>query len=165
MLDELLVYNLSVLGEIYWTCWAKKAMFHLKSDGADGCALGRRWCSLHIVRPSHSEVWSRIMFTSMQWLTRGKKVQSRGEREIWNQFLHFREEKEKSDTNFSNFERRKRNMKLISPISRGEREIWIPFLSFEKRKRNQKKYSQLSRRDRERYILCLSFEKRKRNLT
>ena len=90
-----------------------------------------------------------------------------------------REEKEKFEINFSSFERRKRNLILISPTSRGEREIWnwflqfreekekyeFPFLSFEKRKRNQKKYSQLSRRERERYILCSSFEKRKRNLT
>ena len=105
-----------------------------------------------------------VLCYTVQWLTRGKKVQSRGEREIWYQFLHFREEKEKSDTNFSNFERRKRNMKLISPISRGEREIWISFPQFREEKEKSEFFSQLSRRDRERYIRCSSFENRKRNL-
>ena len=87
----------------------------------------------------------------MQWLTRGKKVQSRREIEIWIPFPHFREEKEKFENNFSNFERRKRKLNSLSPVSRGEREIWkqfllfreerekvkFPFPSFEKRKRNQ----------------------------
>ena len=61
---------------------------------------------------------------------------SREERETWNSFPQFREEKEKSKRIFSTFERRKRNgfsiLKLqeekekiitISPFSRREREI------------------------------------------
>ena len=78
----------------------------------------------------------------------------------------------------SQIEKRKRNLKTISPISRGEREIWISFpqfreekeksnkmfSTFEKRKRNQTKCFQLSRRERETYFLCSSFESRKRNL-
>ena len=65
--------------------------------------------------------------TALQWLTRVKKVISRREREIWKQFLPFREEKEKSEFTFPSFEKRKRNLKTISLISRGERESWIPF--------------------------------------
>ena len=39
-----------------------------------------------------------------------------------------REEKEKFESNFSHFERRKRNLNSLSPVSRREREIWKPFL-------------------------------------
>ena len=46
-----------------------------------------------------------------------------------------REEKEKFDILFSNFEKRKRNLKLISPVSRGEKKIEKRFSTFEKRKR------------------------------
>ena len=58
----------------------------------------------------------------VQSLTRGKKVQSRREREIWISFLHFQEEKEK--------------VIFLSQGSRGEREIKKIFSTFEKRKRN-----------------------------
>ena len=58
-----------------------------------------------------------------------------------------REEKEKFENNFSNFEREKRNFKPISPLSRGEREIWKRFSTFERRKRNMKTISPLSRRE------------------
>ena len=77
----------------------------------------------------------------------------------------------------SQFEKRKRNLKTISPISRGEREIWIPCHSFEKRKRNLKSISLISRGEREIWIpfpqfreekeksdkIFSTFEKRKRN--
>ena len=57
-----------------------------------------------------------IMLAMFQWLTRGKKVKSRREREIQKLFLQFREEKEKSEFPF--------------PISRGEREIKQNVLNF-----------------------------------
>ena len=61
---------------------------------------------------------------------------SRGKREISNQFLHFREEKEKFEND--------------SPFSRGEREIWKLFLHF--------------REENEKFVrLFDNFEKRKRN--
>ena len=93
----------------------------------------------------------------------------------------------------SQFENRKRNLKTISPISRGEREIWIPFPQFrekkekfenyfshfERRKRNRNSLSPVSRREREFLKQFLpfreekekvefpfpSFEKRRRNQT
>ena len=61
---------------------------------------------------------------------------SRGKREISNQFLHFREEKEKFEND--------------SPLSRGEREIWKLILHF--REKNEKFVR-----------LFDNFEKRKRN--
>ena len=61
----------------------------------------------------------------------------------------------------SPIEKRKRNLKTISPISRGERDIWISFPSFEKKKRNQTKYSQLSRREREIRQNVLNFREEK----
>ena len=85
-----------------------------------------------------------------QCVTRGQKVQSRREREIWNYFLQFREEKEKSEIPFPSFEERKRNLIKGSPLSRRERERDILFSSFERRKRKWKKFS--------------TFEKRQRNL-
>ena len=47
--------------------------------------------------------------TAKQSLTRGKKAQSRRERETQKQFLPFREEKEKFEFPLTNFEKRKRN--------------------------------------------------------
>ena len=38
-----------------------------------------------------------------------------------------REEKEKFESNFSHFERRKRNLNSLSPVSRREKEIWKQF--------------------------------------
>ena len=135
-----------------------------------------------------SPLWARRALGSRQWLTRGKKVKSRSEREIWNLFLqfreekekseffpHFREEKEKSEFYFHTFERRKRNMNFISPVSRGEREIWIlfphfreekekyefHFPSFEKRKRNLNFISTLSRGEREIWIPFPHFQEEK----
>ena len=61
----------------------------------------------------------------------------------------------------SQIEKRKRNVKTISPISRGEREIWISFPNFERRKRNQTKCSQLSRREREIRQNVLNFREEK----
>ena len=126
-------------------------------------------------------------------MTRGKKVKSRREREIWNLFLQFREEKEKSVFPFPTFEKRKRNLNSISTLSRGEREIWISFPqfreekeksefyfhTFERRKRNLNFISPVLRREREIWILFPhfreekeksefhfpTFERRKRNLT
>ena len=70
-----------------------------------------------------------------QSLTRGQKVQSRREREIWFSFLQFREEKEKPEIPFPSFERRKRNLKKGSPFLRRGRERDFLFSSFERRKR------------------------------
>ena len=74
-----------------------------------------------------------------QSLTRGQKVQLRREREIWNYFLQFGEEKENSDIPFSSFEKGKRNLQKGSPLSRREREWHFLFSGFERRKRNFKK--------------------------
>ena len=137
---------------------------------------------------------ARLVLKQPLWqsLTRGQKVQSRREREIWNQFLQFREEKEKSEIPFPGYEKRKRNLKSDSQLLRRERERvtlfssfkrikrkWnkillfreetekteILFSNFEKRKRNLKTDSQLSRREREMDILFSSFKRRKRILT
>ena len=75
-----------------------------------------------------------------------------------------REEKEKLKNNFSHFERRKRNLNSLSPISRREREIRIPLPCFESRKRNPKFFCPVSRGERETWIPFQSFERRKRNL-
>ena len=78
----------------------------------------------------------------------------------------------------SQIEKRKRNMTIISPISRGEREIWIPFLqfreekekserifsTFEKRKRNFDYISTISRREGEYWFFSFYFESRKRKV-
>ena len=80
---------------------------------------------------------------------------SRGEREIWISFPHFREEKEKSEFYFHTFERRKRNLNFISPVSRGEREIWISYPHFREEKEKSDKYYQLSRKEREIPKVCL----------
>ena len=125
---------------------------------------------------------------SEQSLTRGQKVQSRREREIWYSFLQFREEKEKPEIHFPSFERRERNLKKGSPLLRRERErdflfsrfqrrkrivflnlqfreekekSEILFPSSEKRKRNLEKGSPLSRREREMDIIFSRFERRK----
>ena len=74
-----------------------------------------------------------------QSLTRGQKVQSRREREIWNSFLQFGEEKENSEIPFSSFEKGKRNLQKASPLLRREREWHFLFSGFERRKRNFEK--------------------------
>ena len=75
-----------------------------------------------------------------------------------------REEKEKLKNNFSTFERRKRNLNSLSPISRREREIRIPLPRLERRKRNLEFSCPVSRGERETWIPFSSFERRKRNL-
>ena len=60
-----------------------------------------------------------------------------------------REEKEKFDILFSNIEKRKRNLKFISPVSRGEREIWKKVLHFREEKEKGIFFSQGSRGERE----------------
>ena len=75
-----------------------------------------------------------------------------------------REEKEKLENNFSAFERRKRNLNSLSPISRREREIWISLPRLERRKRNLECSCPVSRGERETRIPFPSFERRKRNL-
>ena len=92
-------------------------------------------------------------------MTRGQNVKSRGEREIWNSFLQFREEKEKFKIIcqvsrrereifqdilweiliFSRFREEKGNSKILSPISRGEREIWKEYFQFREEKEKFKK--------------------------
>ena len=75
----------------------------------------------------------------------------------------------------SHFEKRKRNLKAISPISRGEREIWIHFpqfreekekfenhfSNFERRKRKLNSLSLVSRREREIRQNILNFREEK----
>ena len=63
-----------------------------------------------------------------------------------------REEKEKFDTLFSNFEKRKRNLKFISPASRGETEIWKKLLHFREEKEKGIFFSQVSRGKRELFV-------------
>ena len=102
--------------------------------------------------------------THHQCMTRGQKVQSRREREIWYSFLQFREEKEKPEIPFPSFERRKRNLKKGSPLSRRERERGFLFSSFERRKRTFLTNLQFREEKEKSEILFSSFEKRKRNL-
>ena len=102
------------------------------------------------------------MLTFYQALTRGQKVQSRREREIWNSFLQFGEEKENSEIPFSSFEKGKRNLQKASPLLRREREWHFLFSGFERRKRNFEK--NLKFREEKSEIPYPSFEKRKRNL-
>ena len=83
-------------------------------------------------------IWYSRVISLCQALTRGQKVQSRREREIWNYFLQFREEKEKFENPFPSFEKRKRNLKKDSQLSRRERERNIIFSSFKRRKRKWK---------------------------
>ena len=63
-----------------------------------------------------------------------------------------REEKEKFDILFSNFEKRKRNLKFISPVSRGEKEIWKKVLHFREEKEKGIFFSQVSRGERESFL-------------
>ena len=56
-----------------------------------------------------------------------------------------REEKEKFENIFSNFERRRRNLKILSPVLIRKREIRKIFSTLEKRKRNE--YSLLKLRE------------------
>ena len=100
----------------------------------------------------------------LQCVTRGQKVQSRREREIWNYFLQFREEKEKSDNPFPSFKKRKRNLKKDSQLSRRERERDILFSSFKMRKRKWKKIHHFREETEKFEMLFSNFEKRKRNL-
>ena len=92
-------------------------------------------------------------------MTRGQNVKSRGEREIWNSFLQFREEKEKFKIIchvsrrereicqeilweiliFSRFREEKENSKILSPISRGEGEKWKEYFQFREEKEKFKK--------------------------
>ena len=60
-----------------------------------------------------------------------------------------REEKEKFEIIFSNFERRKRNLKLIPPVLIREREIWKGVLHFREEKEKWILFSQDSRGERE----------------
>ena len=126
---------------------------------------------------------------AVQSLTRGQKVQSRREREIFFSFLQFWEEKEKPEIPFPSFERRKRYLKKWfsicekrkrkgfsfikfreetenfvnkSPISRREREIWNSFPQFWEEKEKFGKGSPLWRREREMDIIFSRFERRKR---
>ena len=96
-------------------------------------------------------MWSvEYMKATNQSLTRGQKVQSRREREIWYSFLQFREEREEPEIPFPGFEKGKRNLKKGSPLSRSERERDFLFSSF--KRRNE-------------FVLKVSnFEKRKWNL-
>ena len=76
----------------------------------------------------------------------------------------------------SQMEKRKKNLKTISPISRGKRKIWIPFpqfreekserifSTFEKRKRDFEYFSLISRGEREYWNSLLFFKSRKRKV-
>ena len=88
---------------------------------------------------------------------------SRGEGEIWKSFPQFWEEKEKFEKRFSTFEKRKRKeysflklqkekekVKINSPFSRRDREIWNAALQlWEEKEKFENRFS--------------TFEKRKRN--
>ena len=50
---------------------------------------------------------------------------------------------------FSNFEKRKRNLKFLSPVSRREREIWTKVLNFREEKEKGIFFSEVSRGERE----------------
>ena len=90
---------------------------------------------------------------------------SRRERETWNSFPQFREEKEKFGKGFSTLEKRKRkgfcflkfreekeNFFNKSPISRREREIWNSFLQFwEEKEKFGKGFSTFETRKRSGY--------------
>ena len=72
--------------------------------------------------------------------------------------------KDKFDIFFSNFEKSKRNLKFLSPVLRGEREIWKKVLHFREEKEKGVVFSQVSRGEREFLLKISYFEKRKRNL-
>ena len=78
------------------------------------------------------------------------KVQSRREREIWNYFLQFREEKEKPEIPFPSFEKRKINLEN-------------GFSTLEKRKRKEFSFLKF-REEKEIFKKISNFEKRKRNV-
>ena len=63
--------------------------------------------------------------------------------------MYNREEKEKFETLFSIFERRKRNLKYHSPFLRREREILKNILNFREEKEKLTSFSQLSTGERE----------------
>ena len=127
--------------------------------------------------PARRRIGRRRHTLSIIWcqsLTRGQKVQSRREREILYSFLQFWEEKEKPEIHFPSFERRKRNLKKGSPLSRRERErdflfssferrkrIFFKISNFEKRKRNLKFFSPVLRREREIWKRVLHFREEK----
>ena len=75
-----------------------------------------------------------------------------------------REEKEKFEIIFSYFERRRRNQKILSLVSRREREIWKQSLNFREEKERGIFFSQASRGERECEKRFIIFEKRQRNL-
>jgi len=94
-----------------------------------------------------TKIRKSFIFLSEQSLTRCKKAQSRREREIQKQFLHIREEKEKSEflclvsrgereiSNFlAQFREQKEKPEFIFPVSRGEREISNSFAQFREEK-------------------------------
>ena len=75
-----------------------------------------------------------------------------------------REEKEKFEIIFSNFERRRRNLTILSPVLRREREIWKKILNFREEKEKGIFFSQASKGERESEKRFTIFEKRQRNL-
>ena len=105
-----------------------------------------------------------IIWHRHQWLTRGKKVKSRREREIWKLFLQFWEEKEKSEFPFPSFEKRKRNQTKCSQLSRREREIRQNVLNFREEKEKSMFFAQASRVEREILNTCLQFREEKENI-
>ena len=97
-----------------------------------------KWASGQVTAPHSSNFC--VIHEVVQSLTRGQKIPSRREREIWNSFLQFREKKEKPEIPFTSFERKQRNLKEYSQLSRGEREMDFLFSSFKKRKRKWKQF-------------------------
>ena len=71
-----------------------------------------------------------------QSLTRGRKVQSRREREIWCFCLQFREEKVKPEIPFPSFQRRKRNLKKRFSTFEKRKRKGFSFLKFREEKEN-----------------------------
>ena len=99
-----------------------------------------------------------------QCVTRVKNVKSRREREIWNKFLQFREQKEKFEINFSTFKKRKRNLKTILHFWEEKEKCEIIFLLLRREIEIQKQHFH-HQEEKEKYENNLStFEKRKRNI-
>ena len=72
-----------------------------------------------------------------------------------------REEKEKFEILFSNFGKRKRNLKFLSPVSRREREIWKRVLHIGEEKEKGILFSQVSRGEKEIFLKNLQFREEK----
>ena len=90
-----------------------------------------------------------MIMRNPQGLTRAKKSQSRREREIWKQFLQFREEKEKSEFPFPSFEREREIKKNILNFREEKEKSEKNILNTREEKEKSKFFAQASRGERE----------------